>query len=76
MSLRDDIRKLYKENPHLSGKEIAALLGRSDRIFWQILNHEQVTLRGGPTIRKSKSGHRYNVRSKGEMYFIPPKEEK
>jgi hypothetical protein len=75
MSLREDIRRLYRDNPGISGKEISRLLGRSDRAFWRTLNHEQVTMRGGPTIAKSKSGHRYNARSKGNVYFIPPKNE-
>lgn len=74
MSLRDDIRALYRAFPNISGKEIWEKLGITPtKRHWQILNEEQVSKRGlYPARRHNTNAHR-KVVSKGNIRFIPPK---
>lgn len=76
MSLRDDIRKCMRENPALSGTQIAAKLGvKATSEFWRILNEEQVNKRGlYPAHRHNTNAHNKS-RNKGDIRFIPPKSE-
>lgn len=74
MTLREDIRTLYKENRSISGTQILERLGRkSTPTFWRILNDEQVGMRGVyPSKRKNRSMPRAVKR--GVVRWIPPKE--
>lgn len=73
MSLRDDIRALYRENRNISSKKIIERLGITpSRTFWKILNQEQVGMRGlYPARRKNTNAHN-KATPKGMIYFIPP----
>jgi hypothetical protein len=76
MSLRSDIRRCLRQNPALSGMQIAEQLGvKPTPSFWRILNDEQVTIRGiYPGRRKNTNAHNKS-RIKGMVRFIPPENE-
>jgi hypothetical protein len=73
MGMREDIRALYRENPQISSAQIIERLGiKPTRKFWQVLNHEQVTLRGlYPGKRKNTHAHN-KATPRGMVRFIPP----
>jgi hypothetical protein len=74
MSLREDIRRVMRERPDLSGEQIAVELGiHATPTFWRILNEEQVSRRGlYPSRRHNTTAHN-KARHKEGVRFIPPK---
>lgn len=75
MSLRNDIRALYRANRNISSKEIIERLGITPtRTFWKILNDEQVSMRGLYPARR-KNRNKPKAQPKGIVYFIPPEQE-
>lgn len=76
MSLRDDIRRVMRDNTALSGKQIAEKLGvKATPEFWRILNEEQVNKRGLYPARRHNTNAHNKSRNKGDIRFIPPKSE-
>lgn len=78
MSLEDEVKALYRENPNISGEEIRQRLGRPNtRRFWQALERIQVGMRGVyPAKRKNRNKPISFAKGfrKGPVYFIPPEE--
>lgn len=84
MGFRQDIRALYRADPHLSGAEVLERLGRKGTPQeWKMLTEEQVKLRGNrPAARKNRSKGPLNswrgayLKGKriGGVRFIPPKQ--
>jgi len=76
LGIREDIQRLYRQEPNLSGKEVLARLGKEDTPrFWKILNQEQVKIRGAyPSRHKNRNKGAYSNpnASKGMVRFIPP----
>lgn len=66
MSLREEIRALYRDNPNISGEEVRQRLGQRSRPeFWRILQDEQLTMRGVYAAKRKNRSKRMIMRDKG-----------
>lgn len=80
MDYQKEIQRYYQENPNISGYEILKQMQLTDKrsinVFWRELERYQVSRRGlYPGIRRNTHAHAKSKR-RGQVYFIPPKEQR